>query len=59
MISKGLLDKYGKVNDKTPADYAKTIVDVRCAVIRYNTVHVLLLRLTRRGDGDSMGHCED
>ena len=57
MISKGLLDKYGKVNDKTPADYAKTIVDVRCAVIRYNTVHVLLLRLTRRGDGHNMGRC--
>ena len=57
MISKGLLDKYGKVNNKTPADYAKTILDVRYAVIQYNTVHVLLLRLTWRGDGDSMCHC--
>ena len=28
MISKGLLDKYGKVNTKTPADFAKTIQDV-------------------------------
>ena len=33
MISKGLLDKYGKVNAKTPADYAKTALDVRYVVI--------------------------
>ena len=57
MISKGLLDKYGKVNDKTPADYAKTILDVRYVIIQYNTMHVLLLGLTQRGNEDSMCHC--
>ncbi|KAK7090673.1 H/ACA ribonucleoprotein complex subunit DKC1-like [Littorina saxatilis] len=28
MIAKGLLDKYGKVNEKTPKDFAKTLQDV-------------------------------
>ena len=29
MISSGLLDKYGKVNDKTPKDWVKSYVDFK------------------------------
>lgn len=29
MIASGLLDKYGKVNDKTPKDWVKSYIDFK------------------------------